>query len=178
MSCPVACWISVPRTCLMREITFRGIAFSCTCFGSMFLYAWYCLERFQSRIPSLSCVGFGCPWLRKAAATLLRVLLTVPAARGASHGSDNLPSWTATAKQLNMCVCLFLVRSVRKMSPVSPVWSQYSFHCFHAQAWSLCVLCCTAAARAVSAAARSAKRQFCWVGVQFWKNLPPAKVRG
>ncbi len=28
MICPVACWISVPRTRLMKEMTFRGIAFS------------------------------------------------------------------------------------------------------------------------------------------------------
>jgi hypothetical protein len=32
------------------------------------------------------------------------VVLTVPAARGASHGRKNLPSRTATAKQLNMLV--------------------------------------------------------------------------
>ncbi len=105
MSCPVSHWISVPCTRSIREMTFRGIAFSCTSFGSMLLYAWYCFARFQSRIPSWSRVGFGCPWLRKAAATLLRVFLTVPVARGASHGCKNLPSRTATAKQLNMFIC-------------------------------------------------------------------------
>jgi hypothetical protein len=95
------------------------------------------------------------------------VRVTVPEAKGASLGHKNLPSQTATVKQLRKCVRCCSLRSVRKTSPVSPVELQYLTHLFHDLEWSLCVLYFTADLRAASAEARSSRIQFCWEGVQF-----------
>eukprot|EP00957_Ditylum_brightwellii_P109991 8390169-Ditylum_brightwellii.AAC.1 len=61
------------------------------------------------------------------------------------------------------------------MSSASPVEEAYSSHLLHARDWSLCIFPVTAPSWAVSAAARSASRQFLWATELFLNDSVPVR---